>query len=173
MPSSEPPSAAAEAKLSALRRGFRACAPGQPLRVLLGNTLNRPRYVKIIQRVLALAAALFGLVTVIAGARVLTGSDPGYIVFRPLLIYNTAMGMAYVAAGIIAWRSLDRGKFAAAAIFVLNFLVLVAIGFLYAAGSTVAVESLRAMTFRTVVWCALFLGLAWIGHQNHRSGFHT
>ena len=126
---------------------------------------------RIIQRVLALAAALFGLVTIFAGARVLAGSDPGYIVFRPLLIYNTAMGIAYVAAGIISWRSLDRGKYAAATIFVLNFFVLSAIGFLYAAGSAVAIDSLRAMTFRTVVWFVLFLGLAWMSHRNHRSDF--
>ena len=117
------------------------------------------------------AAALFGLATIIAGARVLVGSDPGYIVFRPLLIYNTAMGAAYVAAGIIAWRSLDQGKYAAAKIFVLNFLVLGTIGYLYAAGSAVAIESLRAMILRTVVWLALFLGLAWMSHRNKLSDF--
>jgi hypothetical protein len=117
---------------------------------------------------LALEAALFGLVTIVAGIRVLAGSDPGYIVFRPLLIYNTVMGIAYVAAGVIAWRSLDRGKYAAAAIFVLNFLVLAALGFFYATGSTVAIESLRAMTFRTVVWFVMFLGLAWMGHRSRR-----
>ncbi len=138
---------------------------------LKGTKLNRPRYLTIIQRVLALAAALFGLVTIIAGTRVLAGSNPGYIVFRPLLIYNTAMGIAYVAAGIIAWRSLDRGKYAAATIFVLNFLVLSAIGFLYTAGSAVAIDSLRAMTFRTVVWLVLFLVLAWMSHRKHPSDY--
>ena len=132
------------------------------------NQLHRPRYTRIIQRVLALAAVVFGLVTTIAGARVLSGSDPGYIVFRPLLIYNTAMGMAYMAAGIIAWRSLERGRYAAAAIFALNSFVLAAIGFLYTAGSAVAIESLRAMILRTVVWFVLFLGLAWMDHRNRR-----
>jgi len=84
--------------------------------------LNPPRYLRVIQGVFALVAALFGLATIIAGGRVLAGADPGYVVFRPLLIYNAAMGIAYVAAGVIAWRSLDRGKYAAATIFVLNFL---------------------------------------------------
>jgi hypothetical protein len=127
--------------------------------------------VKIIQGVLALAAALFGFATINAGSRVLTGSDPGYIVFRPLLIYNTAMGIAYVAAGVIAWRNLDRGKYAAATIFVLNLLVLGATGYLYAAGSAVAIDSLRAMVFRTVAWLVLFLGMVWISHRNHLSEF--
>lgn len=131
--------------------------------------MNRSRYVRIIQGVLALVAALFGLATIISGARVLVGSDPGYIVFGPLLSYNTAMGIAYVAAGVIAWRNLDLGKYAAAAIFVLNFLVLGTIGYLYAAGSAVATESLLAMILRTVVWLVLFLGLAWMSHRNKGS----
>lgn len=136
------------------------------LGILLETELNRPRSVRIIQGVFALVAALFGLATIIAGLRVLAGSDPGYIVFRPLLIYNTAMGMVYMVAGVIAWRSFDRGKYAAATIFVLNFLVLGAIGHLCATGSAVAIDSLRAMVLRTVVWLMLFLGLAWMSHRN-------
>lgn len=132
--------------------------------------MNQPQYIRIVQGVFALIAVLFGFATIIAGTRVLTGSDPGYIVFRPLLIYNTAMGMVYVAAGIIAWRSLDQGKYAAAAIFVLNFLVLGTISYLYATGSAVAINSLRAMTFRTVVWLVLFIGLAWMSYKNNPSG---
>jgi hypothetical protein len=48
---------------------------------------------RLIPRVLSLVAVLFGLVTIIAGTRVLAGSDPGYNVFFPLLIYNVAMGV--------------------------------------------------------------------------------
>lgn len=128
------------------------------------------RHRRTLQRTLALAASLFGLVTIVAGVRVLLGSDPGYIIFLPLLIYNTVMGMAYVIGGIIAWRNIERGKHAAAVILVLNCVVLGLIGFLYVAGSPVAVESLRAMTLRTVVWLALFLGFAWLGRKNAVSG---
>lgn len=128
------------------------------------------RYARIIQRVLAFVAALFGLVTIIAGTRVLVGFDPGYIVFRPLLLYNTTMGIAYVAAGIIAWRSFDKGKYAAATIFVLNLIVLAVICYLYRVGSAIAINSLRAMILRTVVWLALFVGLAWMSRRDRRSG---
>ena len=141
------------------------------LGVLSETGLNRSRYVKIIQGILALAAALFGLVTIIVGSRVLAGSNPGYIVFRPLLIYNTAMGIAYMAAGVIAWRNLDRGKYAAGTIFVLNLLVLGATGYLYATGSAIAIESVRAMMFRTVSWLVLYLGMVWMSHRNHPSEF--
>jgi len=50
------------------------------------------------QRIAAVAAVIFGLATVTAGGRVLLGySEPGYVVYQPLLIYNTLMGFVYVA----------------------------------------------------------------------------
>lgn len=123
--------------------------------------------VTLVQKLLAFVAAAFGLATIYSGGRVLAGADPGYVVFRPLLIYNTAMGVAYVAAGIIMLRSLERGKFAAATIFLLNLVVFGVIGYLYAAGGAVAIDSIRAMTLRTGVWLVLFLGLAWLSRGSH------
>ena len=117
---------------------------------------------KITQNILALVAVLFGLVTVVAGSRVLLGSDPGYVVFRPLLIYNTIMGVAYVTAGIVAWRNIRQGMYAAVAIFVLNLIALIVIYFLYTEGGSVAIESLRAMSLRTIVWLVLFVGFGWL-----------
>ncbi len=35
---------------------------------------------------LVLVALVFGLATLVAGTRVLAGSDPGYVVFEPLLV---------------------------------------------------------------------------------------
>jgi hypothetical protein len=111
--------------------------------------------------VAAVVAVLFGIATMISGGRVLTGSaDPGYVVFRPLLVFNTAMGAAYLAAGISIWRGLRRGTSAAATVFALNLAALVAIGLLYMRGRGVALESLWAMTFRTIVWLGLFATLA-------------
>ena len=113
----------------------------------------------------AAIAVLFGLVTLFAGGRVLLGSDPGYAVFRPLLIYNTAMGVAYLAAGVTVWRSAKAGRVTAGAIFLLNLLVLVGIVVAYRSGGAVAVDSLRAMTLRTVVWLVLFLAASWVGRS--------
>jgi hypothetical protein len=115
----------------------------------------------IARRILAVAAIAFGLATIVAGGRVLMGSDPGYVVYRPLLVFNTAMGFAYVAVGVLMWRRPERGARAALAIFVVNLVVFVAIGVLYASGGPVAVDSVRAMTLRAGVWLALWLGLAW------------
>jgi hypothetical protein len=128
----------------------------------VGRLPNPALNSRLRQRTVAVVAAVFGLATIVAGGRVLMGwSDPGYVVYRPLLVYNTAMGVAYLAAGVVIGRSLHWGRYAAATIFVLNLVVLGAIVFLYAAGGSVAIESLRAMTFRTAVWLALFVGLVW------------
>ncbi len=115
------------------------------------------------QRAVAIVAMVFGLATLFAGGRVLLGVDPGYVVFRPLLIYNTTMGLAYLAAGVLLWTSLRHGQHAAATIFGLNLAVLVGIVILYRSGGGVAVDSLRAMTVRTVVWLGLFAAAAWLG----------
>lgn len=123
---------------------------------------------KIAQRVLVLIAILFGALTIITGLRVLGGSDPGYIVYRPLLIYNALMGFAYVATGVIAWRNLVVGKAMAGGIFILNAVVLLAIVYLYKTGSAIAIDSVRAMTLRTLVWLVLFAGLVWLNHRGGR-----
>ena len=119
----------------------------------------------VVQRIMAAVAILFGIVTLIAGSRVLTGSDPGYRVFQPLLIYNTLMGVAYIAGGILILRNLPWGGKVAAAIFTLNLLVLGGIVFLYTSTDWVAVDSLRAMSLRTGVWLALLLGAVWLGRK--------
>ncbi len=126
------------------------------------------RYMKITRSVLTLVAVLFGLVTIFAGTRVLFGSDPGYIVFRPLLIYNTIMGIIYIIAAIIAWSNFKQGMYVAAAIFILNLVVLISIYFLYTEGSPIAVESLRAMSLRTVVWLALFSGFGLLYYKKKK-----
>lgn len=117
---------------------------------------------RVAQMLIVAIAVLFGIATLFAGGRVLLGFDPGYVVFRPLLVYNTTMGAAYVAAGVIIGRSVIRGRSAAGAIFLLNLLVLVGIILVYRSGGAVAVDSLRAMTLRTAVWLALFLVTLWL-----------
>jgi hypothetical protein len=127
-----------------------------------------PRAALLIRRIVAGVAVLFGLATLVAGLRVLLGrSDPGYLVFGPLLAFNTGMGVAYVAVGAAAWRSLRWGRNGAGAVFLLNLAAWLTVLVLGAAGAGVATESLRAMGFRTGVWLALLLTLAWL---HRRSG---
>lgn len=122
---------------------------------------------KIIHNIFVTIAILFGLVTIVAGTRVLLGTNPGYIVFFPLLIYNAIMGIVYVVAGITVWRNIKQGMQMAAAIFLLNTLVLTIIFLMYKQGFAIAVDSLRAMSLRTFVWFVLFAGFWWLYRNNN------
>ena len=122
------------------------------------------------RKIVAVVAIVFGLVTLWAGGTVLAGRDPGYVVYRPLLLFNTVMGLAYVAAGVLAWRRSVGGRNAAAVILVLNVLVLARVIYLYRTGSAVAVDSVRAMSFRSGAWLMLLLALAWMSRTRSRQG---
>jgi len=120
---------------------------------------------RMVRLVFCGVAALFGLLTVVAGSRVLLGADPGYVVYRPLLVYNTVMGLVYLAVAFIGWRNPARGRDGAALVFGLNLLVLVGVYLLHASGAGVAVDSLRAMSLRTIVWLALLAGFWWLARK--------
>lgn len=127
--------------------------------------MNADTKSRFVQRLCAGIAVAFGAITLFAGGRVLLGADPGYAVFRPLLFFNTAMGAAYVAAGAAIWRSLAWGRNCSGAIFLLNLLALAGIVAIHFGGSAVAMQSLGAMSFRTVVWLLLFLVVARLARQ--------
>ena len=124
---------------------------------------------KILHKLLVLVAVLFGLATIFASSRVFLGADPGYSVYQPLLIYNAVMGVVYVLAGIIAWRNVKRGMYAALTVLMLNLLVLSVVYYLYTAEGPIALESLRAMIFRTTVWLVLFNGFGWLSYRNKKT----
>ena len=117
------------------------------------------------QRMLSGIALVFGAATIAAGASVLAGREPGYDVYRPLLIFNTVMGVVYVAAAVLTWRDLVRGRLAASVILALNLAMLGLVAYLFRAGEGVAVDSVRAMVFRSVVWFLLLAALAWLGRR--------
>lgn len=112
---------------------------------------------------------LFGLVTLVAGGSVLVGRDPGYLVYRPLLVFNTVMGLVYIVAGVLAWRRARVAWIVAGGIVGANALVLASIVTLYRAGGPTAIDSVRAMVLRTVVWMILLLAIAWEGRASRRS----
>jgi len=123
--------------------------------------VEKSKYIQFIHKTVSLIAILLGLVTVITGYRVLTGVNPGYNVFLPLLIFNVVMGFVYIVTGITSWRNPTYGKYLAATIFILNLLVLGIISYLHVTEVSVAIESVGAMSFRTTIWLVLLLGLNW------------
>ena len=113
----------------------------------------------MLRRTIALAAGVFGLVTIAAGIRVLAGADPGYVVFRPLLIFNTIMGFVYLLGAVHIWRDAQRGRVWAQGVALVNVTVLVIVILLFATGRAIAIDSLAAMTVRTLAWVAAGLAL--------------
>lgn len=118
------------------------------------NNFKTSRRLQILTTV---AAIVFGLFTVFAGSRVLLEiSDPGYTLFFPLLIFNTVMGFIYITAGILIWRNIQKGILASKMIFLLNLAVFYIMLLLFFTGEKVAVVSVMAMGFRTIVWGVIY-----------------
>jgi hypothetical protein len=115
-----------------------------------------------LHRASIVVALLFGLLTLFAGGRVLLGADPGYPVLTPLLLFNTAMGVAYVATALLLRRDLRLGRRAAGAIALLNLLVLGSLLLYASGGAAVATDSVRAMVLRTGVWAGVFAAAGWV-----------
>ena len=116
------------------------------------------------QMTIATVAILFGLLTVIAGSRVLLDlSDPGYTVFYPLLIFNTIMGFVYIGTGVLILKTLQKAVIASKMIFLLNLAVFIIILLLFFTGDRVAFDSIMAMGLRTVGWLVIYWSLKkWI-----------
>lgn len=127
--------------------------------------MDKKTLTTFVQTANAVVATVFGLITIWVGGTTLLGfSDPGYIIFLPLLIFNTTMGFAYTAAGYLIWRKLQTGIKAAKIVFFVNLSVLILIVIAYGLGTSVAVESLTAMSFRTAIWLIIYAGLSGINN---------
>ena len=118
---------------------------------------------------LSLIGVVFGIVTIISGGSVLFGSNPGYVVFFPLVVFNTIMGFAYISTGIMVWWNIVRSKTMAGIIFLLNLSALILISYLYWIGSDIANQSLGAMSFRSVVWMIIYFSLTRVISKKSRN----
>jgi len=113
------------------------------------NTKNRMRLIGIL-------GMFVGLLSVVAASRVLLGSmQPSYIVLPALVIYNLAMGIVSLVAGIGLYANrLWAGKLASY-IAAGHLIVLITLTAFYLTKNAVATESLGAMVFRSAVWLGI------------------
>jgi hypothetical protein len=75
-------------------------------------------------------------------------------VFRALLVSNTIMGLVNVLEGVLIWRDGRCGRVWAHGVGSVNLVALLIITTLYVGGSPIAVNSLAAITARTLAWIA-------------------
>lgn len=126
--------------------------------------MNSSKKQKWISGTLAIIANLFGLLTIFSGYRVLFGvSDPGYVVFLPLLIFNILMGFIYLIAAWFIWTNLKRGFELSRLIAFMNLGVLIMIGALFlVSDNLIAIDSIYAMSFRTFVWFGVYFSIKFL-----------
>jgi len=121
-------------------------------------------YHRLGQLGLALFALGFGLLTIASGGHVLFGDDEArraagnYVPF--VLWFNFLAGFAYVSAGYATLRSRPWAAKLALGIAVATALVFAGLGIHIAMGGSFEVRTIVAMTFRTVIWCAIYLALS-------------
>lgn len=112
---------------------------------------------RILSKIAAVLAFIIGAMAIFAGGQVLLGKDPGYYVIGWLLVYNFAAGVLTAAVtAVLIWRASKYARPAAVITLAAHALVMVILQTAYR--GVVAVDSIRAMTIRIVVWLVI-LGL--------------
>ncbi len=101
-------------------------------------------------------AVIMGLLPVITGTRVLSGSfDPGYTSFPLLIGYNIFMGLVSMVAGYLIWTRHKQALLISGIIASGHILVLLSLLTIF--NDVIATQSIKAMIFRSVVWVVIFL----------------
>lgn len=119
-------------------------------------------------RPVALAAALFGALTIFSGGMVLFGPEAAQraagnaVPF--VVIFNTAAGFAYLIGAYQLWRNAPSARWIALAIGVATLIVSAGFAVSALTGSTVELRTALALPFRAGFW----LVIAWVlGRQTH------
>jgi hypothetical protein len=107
-------------------------------------------------RLAALLALVIGFLTIVEGGIVLLGFETNpYPVLPWLLRYNVATGFISLAAGYGLWREWGWAATLSRMVLACHGAVFVSLAGMYLLGMTVAVNSIGAMLFRTVVWIGI------------------
>ena len=107
-------------------------------------------------KIAAVIALLIGMMSVLVGTRVLMGmSTPEYHVMDWLVVYNVFAGIISIAVSILIWKEYWRAFTASVLIAASHIIVLVLL--ILAFNEITAIESIKAMTFRSTIWIIIIL----------------
>lgn len=116
-------------------------------------------------RPVALAAALFGVLTIISGSLVLFGPqsarDAAGDAVPFVVIFNTVAGFAYLAGAAALWLNHPAARWIALGIGLATLAILAAFAVTALAGTPVEMRTALALPFRAAIW----LGIAWIASR--------
>ena len=109
----------------------------------------------ILKKIAAILALLIGVLSVFAGSKVLFGIDSkDYNVLIWLVSYNVFFGFTSIITAYFIWKDLTKGKNLTLFILTMHFMVFIYLNFI---SKTVAMESIKAMIFRTGIWIIIAL----------------
>jgi len=110
---------------------------------------------KILKKIAATFALFIGLMSVFAGSKVLLGVDiKDYNILTWLVIYNVIFGFISIVAAYLIWKAKKLSKSLTLFILVMHFMVFLYLKFF---SDTVAIDSIKAMIFRTSIWLLIAL----------------
>jgi len=99
---------------------------------------------------------LFSIISIIEGTSVLLGmSTPGYFVVPALLYYNILFAIVGLGASIGLWLRTQWSVRSAVTIALFHSIVLILVTVFHFVDGTFAIDSVRAMTIRSILWIAI------------------
>lgn len=120
----------------------------------------------------ALAAAVFGVLTIFSGGMVLFGpraaQDAAGDAVPFVVIFNTAAGFAYLAGAAALWRNHPAARPIALAIAVATLIVLAGFAVTALTGAPVELRTALALPFRAAFW----LVIAWVLARQSQTSWH-
>ena len=117
------------------------------------------KYRNTIERIVAVAAALFGGMTVFAASSVLSGADGGRAGATVALVLwtNLALGFAYIVAAVLLLLGSAYARPLAFAIAALTALAAAGFAWVAAGGAPVEPRTAAALAFRIAFWLGVAL----------------
>lgn len=106
-------------------------------------------------KIAAILAFFIGIMSIIAGSKVLLGFDTkNYAVLNWLVTYNVVYGFISIIAGYLIWKQHKFNKKAVVFIPASHTILLIYLNFF---NENVASESIKAMLFRISIWILIAL----------------
>ncbi len=113
---------------------------------------------KIITKILSVVAVIIGLMAVVVGTRVLFGVfDPGYQYYTSLISYNIILGIVSIITAFLIWKRNGKALLFSGIITGLHFSVLISLLTIFS--DIISDHSVKAMTFRFVIWLVITIVL--------------
>lgn len=107
-------------------------------------------------KIASVLALLIGVMSVIAGSRVLLGiSTPDYNILQWMVLYNVVVGIVSIAVSILIWLKNQLMMFASLMIAAAHTLVLILLVSVFS--EVAADESMKAMLFRVGIWTTIVI----------------